>query len=322
MSPRATVLVPTYNHGPLLLRSVGSVLSQTVEDLEVFVVGDGVTESTREAVTELLARDRRVRFFDNPKGPRHGEIYRHAALAEARSEAVFYLSDDDLWLPEHVESLLPFLEEADFVGANHVVVGGDGEIRPKSTNLALPYYRNLMLSKARGVNRVPLSDGAHTLKMYRRLPHGWRTTPKESSTDLYMWQQFLSHPECRTASAARPTVIQFPSPERREWSLEERTGELDRWLRKMSEPGWRESFYGEVLERALRSRADIMAGDREKIATLKGRLKAKQRRVERLRKRNTRLESRLKSITESPSWRLVSGLKRIISRVPGRRRAR
>ncbi len=64
-------------------------------------------------------------------------------------------------------------------------------------DLALEPFRRLML---RGMNHIPLSCGAHTLAAYRRLPHGWRTTPPELATDLYMWQQFLEQPWCRARS--------------------------------------------------------------------------------------------------------------------------
>ena len=41
-------------------------------------------------------------MFDFPKGDRHGEAHRHAALAEARGELVAHICDDDLWFPEHL----------------------------------------------------------------------------------------------------------------------------------------------------------------------------------------------------------------------------
>jgi glycosyltransferase involved in cell wall biosynthesis len=102
MSVAATVIVPTHDHGPTLRLSVGSALAQTIEDIEVLVIGDGVPDVTREIVGELSRNDERLRFFDHPKGLRHGELYRHEALAQARGEIVCYLSDDDLWFPEHV----------------------------------------------------------------------------------------------------------------------------------------------------------------------------------------------------------------------------
>ena len=62
------------------------------------MVGDGVEDDTRTAL-EPFADDDRVRFFDLPKGPRHGELNRHETLRQATGNIVCYLSDDDLLLP-------------------------------------------------------------------------------------------------------------------------------------------------------------------------------------------------------------------------------
>ena len=93
---------PTHDHGRLLFSAARCALDQTVADLELFIVGDGVPDVTREVVAEL--DDERVRFFDNPKAPSRGEVLRRAALAEAGGEIVCYLADDDLWMPHHVAS--------------------------------------------------------------------------------------------------------------------------------------------------------------------------------------------------------------------------
>jgi GalNAc5-diNAcBac-PP-undecaprenol beta-1,3-glucosyltransferase len=314
--PQATVLIPTFNHGRLLLCSGRSALSQTVEDLEIFIIGDGATDETRAAARELAAEDERVRFFDNPKGPRNGELHRHEALVnEARGEVVCYLSDDDLWLPDHVETLLPLLREADFAGAFQVVVLEDGGLKPTATDISLPYYRGLMLSAARRVNRIPLSSGAHTMEMYRRLPHGWRTTPKEYATDLYMWQQFLSIPECRAASARRPTVLQFPSPARRDWSLQERLDEMVRWSEKTTDPQWRCDFIAEVL-------ASLVERRTRHVANLEARTQRLETRVEKMDKELARcrnIQKQLHDIHNSRSWRVLQKINSARARIMGKR---
>lgn len=226
MTLAATVLIPTHDHGPTLLRSVRSALAQTVEDLEVFVVGDGVTDVAREVMDELTRSDSRVRFFDNPKGPRHGELHRHAALQEARGEIVGYLADDDLWLPGHVEEMQRLLGEADFAHALPLWIDSDGRFHHLRIDLARSYWRELLLG---GENRIPLSCGAHTLELYRRLPAGWRTTPDETFTDLYMWQQILAVPDSRAVSGTTLTVLHFPSSTREGWTEAQRLAELDAW---------------------------------------------------------------------------------------------
>ena len=222
----ATVLVPTHDHGATLRLSVGSALAQTVEALEVFVVGDGMPPAAQAAAEEVAASDPRVRLFVNPKGPRHGEDHRHRALAEARGRIVCYLADDDLWLPEHVETLDRALGEADFAHALPIRCFPGGDVDAWTVDLSLPHFRDFLL---RHHNRVPLSCGGHTLSLYRKLPQGWSAAPPDLPTDLNMWRKLLSHPDCRAASTMAPTVIHLASPDRRGWSLEERVRELEAW---------------------------------------------------------------------------------------------
>jgi GalNAc5-diNAcBac-PP-undecaprenol beta-1,3-glucosyltransferase len=254
MTLRATVLIPTFDHGPTLLRSVPSALRQTVEDLEVFVVGDGAPDVTREVMADLVRSDDRVRFFDNPKGPRHGEVLRHAAIQEARGRVVCYLSDDDLWAPDHVETLSACLEEADLAHSLVAAVLPDQTWLLGRIDLSLEWYRHQLLA---GIGHLPLSTVGHTLEAYRRLSHGWRTTPPGIATDVYMWRQFLADPACRASSAYRLTVYNFASAERPDWSIEERVEELDRWIAAMAEPGWQERALADLLSETSRDRLAV-----------------------------------------------------------------
>lgn len=244
----ATVLIPTHNHGPLLYHSVATALEQTIYDIDVCIIGDGVNAETRDIVVNLMM-DKRVRFFDHPKGERTGEIYRHQALAEARGEIVCYLADDDLWLPNHIEMMRSLLSRANFAHAPYFLVDEEGSLRaPITGNLELKYYRDRIIA---GTNHIPLSFAAHTLSFYRQLPFGWRTAPQEVPTDLYMWQQILSHPECRPVTARLPTALNFPDPMRKEWSAERRMIELDAWRKRICES----SFLVSALESTIRDRA-------------------------------------------------------------------
>jgi hypothetical protein len=272
MSVAATVIVPTHDHGPTLRFAIASALAQTVDDLEVLVVGDGVPDVTREIVAELARDDRRVRFFDRPKGPRHGEPYRHDALAEARGEIVCYLSDDDLWFPEHVETVREALADADFVGAHAVHVMADGEVRIWPADLGLPWFRERMLRGA--ANYVPLSCAAHTLELYRRLPEGWTPAPLTSASDLFMWRKLLSVPGVRARSSARVTVLHLPSSGRPGVPPDARAAELEPWARRVADPGWRDRFPAVVLDLVLRQSAAAEAAAGTVANTLTWRLRS------------------------------------------------
>ena len=242
---RATVLVPTHHHGPTLHESVGTALAQSVPDIEVLIVGDGVSDATRDAASQLSRSDRRVRFLEFPKGPRNGEIHRHAALMGARGRIVCYLSDDDLWFPDHVAAMDELLTgEVGFAHALPLRIEPDGAIGDWSVDLALPYYRQQIIA---GRNWIPLSCGAHTLEAYRRLTAGWTTTPSGwVGTDVYMWRKLLGS-GVAVAGCTRPTVLVFPSPDRRGWASERRVEELGLWRKRIADPTWRGEFSGTVL---------------------------------------------------------------------------
>jgi glycosyltransferase involved in cell wall biosynthesis len=256
MTPVATVIIPTYDHGPTLRPALASALAQTVADIEVFVIGDGVPEVTREIMSAFARSDERVRFFDHPKGPRNGELYRHEALKEARGEIVCYLSDDDLWFPEHVETMQKLLDRHDFANSLPVHTTVEGVVASLVVDLGDPRFPSRMVG---GTSFIPLSCGAHTLAAYRRLPQGWSTTPPGIYTDLFMWQKFLRQPGCRAQSGTLPTLLLFPSRGRRKSSSGERVEELERWAKKVADERWRQGFIAEVLDSTVRDRARIAA---------------------------------------------------------------
>jgi hypothetical protein len=244
--PLVTVICPTFDHGPTLRHSLASALSQTVEDIELFVIGDGAPDVTREIVAELAAGDPRVRYFDNAKGERHGELYRHAAIAEARSERILYLADDDLWLPWHAETMLAALERADFAHTLPVWVVPGGEMGLNFLDVADSFYRERILANDATCG-IGLSRCGHTLDLYRRLPHGWRPAPAGVPSDRYMWQQVLGEPWVRPASVPAFTVLGLPSPARKGWSSEQRVEELARWAARLTDPAERQAVEREVL---------------------------------------------------------------------------
>jgi Glycosyl transferase family 2 len=261
--PVATVICPTFDHGPTLRHSLASALAQTVQDLELFVVGDGVPDITREVVGKLSSRDARVRFFDNPKGERHGERHRHHAIAEARSDVVLYLSDDDLWMPDHVETLVGGLQEADWAHTISAWLLPDGQMGVNIVDLADTFYRDWMLREARPPG-PGLSQTGHTRALYEALPLGWHPAPPGIRSDVHMWRQILALDWMRPRSLPAFTAISFPSPARRGWSAVQRAEELGRWAAVLAQPAG-----SRALERQVLATFVQRAAWEEKHATLK-----------------------------------------------------
>jgi glycosyltransferase involved in cell wall biosynthesis len=96
----ASVVIPTYNRGRVVVEAIESALAQTHRDLEVIVVDDGSTDDTAERVGRM--RDARVRYLRRP----HSGVSaaRNAGIAAATGDLVAFLDSDDLWKPDKVEA--------------------------------------------------------------------------------------------------------------------------------------------------------------------------------------------------------------------------
>ena len=248
----ATVLIPTFRHASLLPLAVESALGQTGVAIELFIVGDGVEDTTRLAL-ERYRGDPRVRFFDRPKGPRHGEVHRHQALGEATGRIVCYLSDDDLLLPDHVAEMSRRLENADFAHPPSARFDSSATLEFFPWNYERPEF--VEMARARN-GSIGLTGAAHTLAAYRRLPHGWRTTPAGLTTDHYMWQQFLELPGLRFAMSDRLTYLSFPEPVWGGLPEDERAAHLRTWLDRTREPGFAEELDAMLREAIGRAAED------------------------------------------------------------------
>jgi GalNAc5-diNAcBac-PP-undecaprenol beta-1,3-glucosyltransferase len=251
--PSASVLIPTHEHAATLAYAVASVQRQTVDDIEILIVGDGVDAALRATARQLEADDRRIRFFDLAKGPRHGEMHRDWVLRQARGRIVCYQSDDDLWLPGHLEAMAAALEDADFVGAMHVNVDPDDRVRCHFFDLERPEFTEPWLTwtengfGAWACNGFGLSFAAHRLDAYLRLPEGWTTTPSGLPSDQFMWHKFARQPWCRLRSVRWPVALHFPSPDRRDWAPERRAAELARWTKIIAGGDGLARIYRDIL---------------------------------------------------------------------------
>lgn len=235
---RASVLIPIHNKPTTLPLTVDTVLRQSVTDLEVILIGDGVTDEVRDVVIGLVAADTRVRFLDLPKGPHHGERYRHDAIEAARSDAIFYLCDDDLLLPDHVADLLVLLEDHDLVQSFNGWVTAAGEVRLYAGDLADPECVDLHLSDDIRFNVVSITGTAHTRQAYRELDDPWDTTPRGQWPDHWQFRKLMRRPGFRGATSRRMTALQFPtsSDGRDTWDDAARLAELEPWHALVTSP--------------------------------------------------------------------------------------
>jgi len=109
--PRASVsvVVPSYNHAQFIEATLRSIMTQTLQPVELLVIDDGSTDASLGIIertlneclfpSELVARDNRGLCATLNEG-----------LERTRAKYFAYLGSDDLWLPEFLNARVRLLE--------------------------------------------------------------------------------------------------------------------------------------------------------------------------------------------------------------------
>src|SRR6478672_2020236 len=107
--PQVTVLLPTYNRAERLQRAVDSVLAQTRGDFALLISDNASEDSTEQVCSAYVKRDARVGYFRQPvnRGPIGNFNW---LLAQARTNFVLMLADDDWLDADYLERCLELIE--------------------------------------------------------------------------------------------------------------------------------------------------------------------------------------------------------------------
>ncbi|MBQ3499006.1 MAG: glycosyltransferase family 2 protein [Clostridia bacterium] len=112
MPTKVSVIVPTHNRPHFLGRTIDSLLAQTYRHTEVVVVDDNSPDSPARADTQALMKkyenNANVIYIQNERSLGGGPA-RNAGIAVASGDYVTFLDDDDVYLPEKIDTQLSFM---------------------------------------------------------------------------------------------------------------------------------------------------------------------------------------------------------------------
>jgi len=106
VSPKVSVVIPTYNRADKVRLGIESVLGQTFADLEIIVVDDGSSDGTEKILAETSGD--RIRYY--AQANQGASVARNRGVEEARGEWIAFLDSDDLWEVDKLEWQFKALE--------------------------------------------------------------------------------------------------------------------------------------------------------------------------------------------------------------------
>ncbi len=105
--PRISVIMPAHNAARYIAEAIGSVLGQTLRELELIVIDDGSTDRTAAIVAEIAQRDDRLRLL---RLEHRGIVNVNVGVEAARCDLVGRCDADDISLPTRFEKQLAYME--------------------------------------------------------------------------------------------------------------------------------------------------------------------------------------------------------------------
>jgi glycosyltransferase involved in cell wall biosynthesis len=114
MPPMVSVIVPTYNRPEMLAECLESINGQTYQDLEVVVINDGGRDVGD--IVSACNKRKNIRYLNQPTNKGLAAA-RNSGIRAAKGKYIAYLDDDDIYYPDHIETLVGFLEESQYMVA-------------------------------------------------------------------------------------------------------------------------------------------------------------------------------------------------------------
>ena len=133
--PKVSVILPVYNVGKYLRRSLDSLINQTLKDIEIICIDDGSTDESYDILEEYLKKDSRINVVH--KENKGTGAARNDGLRLAQGECIGFVDPDDWVKPEMFERLYGLIKEKNL---DIAMCMPDGYDEKNAVNAPFPYF--------------------------------------------------------------------------------------------------------------------------------------------------------------------------------------
>ena len=111
VEPAVTILINNYNYGQFLAAAIDSALAQSYSNLQVIVVDDGSTDSSREVIASY---GNRLTPIFKANGGQASAL--NAGFSESKGSWLLLLDSDDLFVSSKVQTLMSYAKAFPLAG--------------------------------------------------------------------------------------------------------------------------------------------------------------------------------------------------------------
>lgn len=138
LKKRISIALATYNGDKYIAEQLDSILAQDYNFEELIICDDCSTDSTWDILEHYVKLDDRIKLFRNSKNLGFKQNF-ESALLKCKYEYIALCDQDDVWMPNHLSSLIGAIGEKSVACGDSLLVDSNGQ----SLGLTLSYVKNL-----------------------------------------------------------------------------------------------------------------------------------------------------------------------------------
>ena len=145
---KVSVILPVYNVAPYLDETFASLLSQTLQEIEIIAVNDGSKDNSEDIIKKYAQQDARISYFSQENQGQSAA--RNLALLHAKGEYIYMMDSDDVLA--NPDALRICYEYAEQNKADFIFFDGDTLQEQGAAHLTWDYKRTEDLDESKAYN--------------------------------------------------------------------------------------------------------------------------------------------------------------------------
>ncbi len=117
MQKSVSVILPVFNRRHLVQRAIRSLVDQTFQDWEVWIIDDGSTDDVHKELIPFVMHEPRARYIKQANQKLAAS--RNTGILCAQARYVTFLDSDDEYLPTHLQTRVNYMKDNPSVDVIH-----------------------------------------------------------------------------------------------------------------------------------------------------------------------------------------------------------
>ena len=105
-----SVIIPYYKKRNFVKESIVSVINQTYDYLEIFIIYDDINLNDLEFLQEISKLDNRIKIINNNKRLGAG-LSRNKGIEQSNGKYIAFIDADDTWVPDKLKDQISFMKK-------------------------------------------------------------------------------------------------------------------------------------------------------------------------------------------------------------------